>query len=110
MTIDQLPQAPSNFDLIDVPCAYGSDYKMTFGYVQDDSARETITIPASGNIRIDPPTTPGARIMFVTVLTWQTNTGAFQVVPYGTDQTYCYMIGTPGTTVSGLRLRFWFIL
>ncbi len=111
MTINQLPNVPSNFDLIEVPCAYNvTDYKLTFGYVQDSAARESITL-TGGYARIDPPTIPGGgRIMFVTVLSWTSAGGAFNVVPYGPNQDYCYIIGESGITITGLRLRFWIAL
>lgn len=85
------------------------DAKPTIGFVDDSAARPTITIPSSGYVSITPPTLPtGAKIISVAIVSWTSSDGAFNIVPYGNNAQAAYLIGTPGVSISGLRLRFWY--
>lgn len=85
------------------------DAKPTIGFVDDSAARPTITIPSSGYVSITPPTLPtGAKIISVAIVLWTSSDGAFNIVPYGGNAQSAYLIGTPGVSISGLRLRFWY--
>jgi hypothetical protein len=85
------------------------DAKPTIGFVSDSAARSTITIPSSGYVSITPPALPtGAKIISVAIVTWTSSDGAFNIIPYGGNAQSAYLIGTPGVTISGLRLRFWY--
>lgn len=83
--------------------------KPTIGYVDDASARSSITLSSGGNYSITPPTLPtGAKLVSIAIIEYTSATGAFDVKPYGANGTGAIIIGTPSITIDGLQLRFWY--
>ena len=83
--------------------------KPTIGYVDDASARSSITLSSGGNYSITPPTLPtGAKLVSIAIIDYTSATGAFDVKPYGSNGTGAIIIGTPSITIDGLQLRFWY--
>lgn len=80
----------------------------TLAYVDDQTARD-FTLNANYIVVTPDVTIPeGKKIVAITIVTWSTNSGAFSVVPYGFGR-YAYIIGNSGTTITGLKLRYWYI-
>ena len=77
-------------------------YGKTLSY-QDGERLSDITIPASGYFSISVPS--GINCVFVTIRTWGSNTGAFSIAGEGASR--IYVMGNPGTVITGLVLRFW---
>lgn len=69
---------------------------------------DTITIPANGYAQISNNTIPGTRnYVFATIANFGSNGGkCFNIT--GFDR-YFYVIGEPGTVISNLILRFWYL-
>ena len=83
-------------------------------YVDDTSAR-SITIGSGNYYNLEtsgqpaiPSLPSGAKIIAVSIVTWSSNSGAFSLIPYGDNGVYA--IGASGTTISGLKCRFWYAL
>lgn len=78
------------------------------GYVDDASARSTITL-TNGYASVVPPSLPtGAKVTSIAIISYTSASGGFNIMPYGANATYGYVIGNSGTTIDGLRLRFWY--
>ena len=120
MRIDQLPELPSGVPSVDVPVTFaGADYRMpltpsgdeqapVIGFVDDANARANITIGSNHYVRIDPPSLPsGARLVAVSALACSSVSGAFSISPYGNVASYLF--ADNGTTINGLRCRFWYV-
>lgn len=83
--------------------------KPTLGFVDDSTARASITIPAAGYVDIAPPSLPtGAKITSIAVIEYTSASGAFSPVPYGSSGDAARLTGASGVTISGLKLRFWY--
>ncbi len=81
----------------------------TIEHVDDQTARD---FTLQGNyIRVTPDATipEGKTVVSITVVTWDSNTGAFYVTPLGSGRFAAYIIGDSGTTIKGLKLRYWYI-
>lgn len=79
------------------------------GYVDDNSARD-FTL-SNNYISVTPDATlpAGKKIVAISIISWVSNSGPFSIAPYGTNGRYGYIIGNSGTTITGLKLRYWFI-
>ena len=66
---------------------------------------DKITIPENGYYLCGNPIAP-TNPAFATVRTWQSNTGAFSV--FASDISAGYVVGSPGTVIMGLVIRYWF--
>ena len=81
------------------------------GYVDDTTAR-TVSIGSHGYSEpIYPPNyfPSGAKILCISAITWSTNV-ALTFTVSGTNSNYGYVNGPSDTSVSGLKMRFWYIL
>ena len=78
--------------------------------VDDPEPRSTITIGSGGYVEIAPPDSlpDGAVLQGVSIIYWGSNTGAFDIKPYGQDGRRAFVIGTPNTTIMDLQCRWWY--
>lgn len=65
----------------------------------------------SNYLKIAPGVTipEGRTVVAITIIYWDSNTGGFSVYPYGSGRYWAYILGDSGTTINGLRLRYWYI-
>ena len=77
-------------------------------YVDDTTARN-ITI-SSSNYLVQTYGIAGLtsdKVFAITMLTWTSNSGGFTLLPYSSGTSF-YVLGAAGTTISGLKCRFWY--
>ena len=71
-----------------------------------------VTIGSSGFTDLGsyvPSAAKGATVkLLAAIKRWSTNTGAVNVIWYS-DTGACYAIGSPGTVITSLTVRFWYI-
>ena len=80
------------------------------GYVDDVTTR-SLTFDGRTSFNLStlssfPSVPSGAKIMAVSILSWEANNKAFSVVPYSTNQVY--LIGDDGLNVVNLKVRLWY--
>lgn len=92
--------------------AYLGDYRLSaIGYVDDSSARSDITIGSGNYIQVSPAENAlpsDARLVAITMVTWTSNTGGFNIIPTGNS--YGYIVGNSGVVIKGLKLRWWYVI
>ena len=75
----------------------------------DDTVGSDITIGSSNYKQMTvPQAISGKNIISITLLYWNSNSGAFSVIPYNTN-TYFYVVGNSGTTITGAKFRYWYV-
>ena len=87
--------------------AMGPDYKHIY-YVDDTTARN-ITISANNYqaLTYDIPGLTSDKVVGIGIVTWSSNSGGVTFFPYGNGTTF-YALGAAGTTITGLKLRFFY--
>lgn len=93
-----------------------SSNNVTASYPADGlikSARTTAanyTIGNAGYVQVTKPAAcQGKTIISTEVRSWSSNTGAFSVTGYNANATTTYIMGTPGATIIGLVIEFFYI-
>ena len=78
----------------------------------DEGTASNYTAGSSNYQAISKPASlpAGAMIVGVSALTWSSNSGAFWIMPYATGGNGAYLIANSGTTVNGLKLRWWYAI
>ena len=78
----------------------------------DESAGVNYTVPSAGYIGIAKPSGinhPSIKVVSVAALYWSTNSAGFGLVSCPEDNSYgAYITGANGTTVNGLKLRWYY--
>jgi hypothetical protein len=93
-----------------VPNLYvGSDQVKPLKYYDETSAKN-YTISSSNYVAVTRPSAiSGKTIVSIAVLAWTSNSGAFWVMPYSASNSgNFYIVGNSGTTINGLKLRYWY--
>ena len=93
-----------------VPNLYiGSDQVKPLKYYDETSAKN-YTISSSNYVSVTRPSAiSGKTIVSISVLAWTSNSGAFWVMPYtASNSGNFYIVGNSGTTINGLKLRYWY--
>ena len=79
----------------------------------DTEARATITGTGNNYAQVTRPSAvQGKNVVAMTLLDWTSNTGPFTLVPYasnGTPGNYDYVLIASGQSVTGLKIRYWYI-
>lgn len=89
---------------------------MQVGYIDDSSAHPTVTAGSGNSTSIDSwiPTLPsGAKLFQIELLYWDSNSGAFSLVPYqknGTGVNRAYFIANSGVSLVGAKCRWWYAI
>lgn len=82
-----------------------------------DNLIKSVILPAADyTIRSDgwaavskPSTISGKTIISAEVYSWSSATGAFSLTGYNSNSNYAYILGTPGVTINGLSIQFFYI-
>lgn len=81
----------------------------TVKYIDEASASD-YTIGNSGYAYgLWPTGITASKVIAISVLTWDTNSGAFTPIVYNNNSQRWYIVGTPGVTITGLKCRFWYL-
>lgn len=105
--LESVADAPSG-EAILTTYDFSANIAPTYLKYYDDATGRNITIGqgnyASQNV---PSAISGKSIIGISILYWSSNSGAFSVFPYGSN-TIFYVIGNAGTTINGVKFRFWY--
>lgn len=75
-----------------------------------DSTAANYTIGSSGYVIVSyPPGLTGNKVVSIGIETWTSNSGPFLICPYGSTNTYWFIIGSSGTTINGIKFVYWYI-
>ncbi len=75
-----------------------------------DSTAANYTIGSGGYVIVSYPSgLTGNKVVSIGIETWTSNSGPFSICPYGSTNTYWYIIGSSGTTINGIKFVYWYI-
>lgn len=75
-----------------------------------DSTAANYTIGSGGYVMVSYPSgLTGNKVVSIGIETWTSNSGPFLICPYGSTNTYWYIIGSSGTTINGVKFVYWYI-
>jgi hypothetical protein len=75
-----------------------------------DSTAANYTIGSGGYVIVSYPSgLTGNKVVSIGIETWTSNSGPFLICPYGSTNTYWFIIGSSGTTINGIKFVYWYI-
>lgn len=75
-----------------------------------DPTASNYTIGSNNYAAVNYPTgLNGKNVVSIGLVTWTSNSGPFSIMPYGNPGSQWYIIGASGTTINGVRFRYWYI-
>ena len=75
-----------------------------------DSTAANYTIGSGGYVMVNYPSgLTGNKVVSIGIETWTSNSGPFLICPYGSTNTYWFIIGSSGTTINGIKFVYWYI-
>lgn len=75
-----------------------------------DSTAANYTIGSAGYVIVSYPSgLTGNKVVSIGIETWTSNSGPFLICPYGSTNTYWFIIGSSGTTINGIKFVYWYI-
>ena len=75
-----------------------------------DTTGANYTIGSGGYVMVSYPTgLTGSRVVSIGIAYWSSNSGPFLICPYGSTESYWYILGSPGVTINGVKFIYWYI-
>lgn len=75
-----------------------------------DPTAANYTIGSNNYVAVNYPTgLNGKNVVSIGLVTWASNSGPFSIMLYGNPGSQWYIIGASGTTINGVRFRYWYI-
>lgn len=78
---------------------------------RDDTSAANYTIGSNNYVAVPYPSgLNGNNVVSISMITWTSVSGPISIMPYGTGgATSWYMIGAAGTTLNGVKFRYWYV-
>lgn len=79
--------------------------------IYTQTSASNYTVSSNGSVNVARPTSVvGKNVIAMTAYTWTANSGAFSLMPYNSgDKDKDYIVGAPGTTITSLRITYFYI-
>lgn len=101
--------SPAN-ETVGTPYSFAASISPTYLKRYVDSTAANYTIGSGGYVMVSYPSgLTGNKVVSIGIETWTSNSGPFLICPYGSTNTYWYIIGSSGTTINGVKFVYWYI-